>query len=231
MLPTPHRVWSPTGRARGTGNPAPMGATSRPPIGCCTTVPPTAEGRGAMAGLAQALLLACGLLTLGALASAHGLSTSYTAMRLMPEALDVTFSFDLTDLVEHFAIDKDANQAIAPDELEAAVQVLFGYLEASARIAVDGSPVMPVRRHSALRTDAGGRELLDLTLQHPLSHRPRNVSIEWSVRFFETFGQQHTNLVSLAWRDRIEHAVVSLASPGCRFVLGRLKRSGVTAGN
>ena len=44
-------LWSPTGRARGTDTPAPMGATSRPPIGGCTTMPPTAEGRGAMVGL------------------------------------------------------------------------------------------------------------------------------------------------------------------------------------
>ena len=44
-------TWSPTGIARGTRTSAPSGATSRPPIGCCTTVPPTAFGRGAMAGL------------------------------------------------------------------------------------------------------------------------------------------------------------------------------------
>ncbi|MBI2174877.1 MAG: anthranilate synthase component I family protein [Candidatus Omnitrophica bacterium] len=42
--------WSPTGRARGTSNNAPMGATSRPPAGISTTMPPTAGGRGAMAG-------------------------------------------------------------------------------------------------------------------------------------------------------------------------------------
>ncbi|MDP3723596.1 MAG: hypothetical protein Q8R91_08890 [Candidatus Omnitrophota bacterium] len=52
-----HLRWSPTSRARGTGNSAPMGATSRPPIGCCTTMPPTAEGRGAMAGLKDAAAL------------------------------------------------------------------------------------------------------------------------------------------------------------------------------
>ena len=43
-------MWSPTGRARGTGKPVPMGATSRPPIGFGTAMSPTAEGRGAMAG-------------------------------------------------------------------------------------------------------------------------------------------------------------------------------------
>jgi hypothetical protein len=181
------------------------------------------------AGLA--VLPVWGVLALGAFVHAHGLNTSYTVIRLMPETLDVTFSFDLTDLVEHFAIDANANQAIDPDELEAAASALFGYLEANARIAVNGSPVTLVRQGSALRTDAGGRELLDLTLRHPLSRRPRDVSIEWSVRFFETFGQKHTNLVSLAWGDRVEQAVLSLASPGRRFVLGRLKRSGVTAGN
>ncbi|MBI2093899.1 MAG: hypothetical protein HYT88_04170, partial [Candidatus Omnitrophica bacterium] len=43
-------LWSPTGIARGTCDDAPMGATSRPPAGLGTTMPPTAEGRGAMAG-------------------------------------------------------------------------------------------------------------------------------------------------------------------------------------
>src|SRR3989338_9132296 len=50
MLSDDCRVWSPTGIVRGTRTSAPSGATSRPPISCCTTVPPTAKGRGAMAG-------------------------------------------------------------------------------------------------------------------------------------------------------------------------------------
>src|SRR3989338_1874528 len=45
-----YQLWSPTSIARGTRTSAPNGATSRPPLSCCTTVPPTAKGRGAMAG-------------------------------------------------------------------------------------------------------------------------------------------------------------------------------------
>ncbi len=52
--------WSPTNRARGTRDFAPMGATSRPPTGYCTTMPPPVfafarKRRGATTGL---LLLA-----------------------------------------------------------------------------------------------------------------------------------------------------------------------------
>ncbi|MBI2093255.1 MAG: dNTP triphosphohydrolase [Candidatus Omnitrophica bacterium] len=46
-------VLSPTGQACGTCDDASSGATSRPPVGVSTTMPPTAEGRGAMAGLSS----------------------------------------------------------------------------------------------------------------------------------------------------------------------------------
>jgi hypothetical protein len=158
------------------------------------------------------------LLGAAASADAHGLSTSYTAITVTPARLDVICLVGLDEIVTHFpAGARSAGAGVRPD-LDAAIAGAFTFVREHLALALDGRAVALERGSYHTYPSA---TYVRLELSVPLERPPASLALTAAPAFFERFGSQHVNLVTVtSGSERVQQAALSADRPGASFAVG-----------
>ncbi len=162
-----------------------------------------------------------GMLVGAGICHAHGVETGYTYVTVAPGRLDVTVAFNLADLAVHRPMDRDQDQRLGSEELEAAGRDLSAFTAAHFTVAVNGAPIALEPQPVRLTADASGQEFFQVPFIARLSAPAHEVAVTADVGLFETFQQTYTNLVVLTGSDgQVQQAPLSLQQPTLSFALG-----------
>ena len=152
---------------------------------------------------------------------AHGVETGYTYVTVAPERLEVTVAFNLSDLAAHRPLDRDQDQRLSPEELDAGGRDLSAYAAAQFTVTVDGHPAALQPQPSRLIQDAAGQEFLHVPFAAPLARPPREVAVSAGLGLFDAFGSAYTNLIVLTGSDgQVQQGMLSLQERTHTFALG-----------
>lgn len=154
----------------------------------------------------------------GAAAFAHQMNTSYTAVTITAQQIEVMFTFDLTDLEQNFALDADGDGSTSREELLQAMPVMYDYLAGHFALALGYSPAELEQREGGFTQDEFGNIFINFIFTRALSETPKEIGL--SVDFFGKFGEKHNNLAKIVYGENIQQAVFTADQPRQRFIVG-----------
>jgi HupE / UreJ protein len=165
-------------------------------------------------GTCVLLALLCGARA----ASAHGLNTSYIDIAIEASRLSVTCLLSAEEIVTHFPVGVGAEGGRRPQDLDAAMQAAFAFLEEHLSLTLDGKKGALGRKgHQASPTGTFVR----LELGVPLKRAPADITIEADAAFFERFGAQHISLVKVTLAEGpLQQTAITSDRPRASFVVG-----------
>ena len=160
------------------------------------------------------LALLCGA---GA-ASAHGLNTSYIDIAIEASRLSVTCLLSADEIIMHFPVGVGAEGGGRPQDLDAAMQTAFAFLDEHLSLTLDGKKGA-LGRKGHRPSPTGTFVRLELGL--PVKRAPADITIEADAAFFERFGAQHINLVKVTLAEGpLQQTAITADRPRASFVVG-----------
>lgn len=160
--------------------------------------------------------LACVLLLVlmgGGGGSAHPLSHSLSRLEVEGRAVRVTLTLDLLELGD---VDRDGDQRVAYDELDAAIARVYARIRDHFQVRGDTTPGEATLERYAIVDDGHiGRFEMRLSFATP----PTLVDVTSTLDRVTT--PEHRHLTSLAREDGVDEAILDRSRPTVRFEPGR----------
>jgi len=158
------------------------------------------------------------LLSLHAPLVAHQMNTSYTTITVTANKIEVTFTFDLTDLERKFALDTNGDGAVDREEINRGMPGMYGYLSNHFAMALGYTPVPLEPQAGGFTPDEFGNVFINFIFASPLHEVPAEIG--FSLDIFEKFGARHNNLAKIVFGDNVQQAIFTIDQPRARFVIG-----------
>ncbi|MDO8542714.1 MAG: HupE/UreJ family protein [Opitutaceae bacterium] len=161
------------------------------------------------------------------IASAHTPDTSYSKVKIAAEEVTFTFTYDLATVGRMTPLDRNGDQQLTRDELEAATPAIGAYLrqnifvELNEREAAFGAlapPTWAAADHEAIRAAEFSQRLVTFTFRNPVLHAPDSVALTFG--FFERLGERHTVLGSFVWNGQENPVIFTRFEPDYLFDTG-----------
>jgi len=149
---------------------------------------------------------------------AHQTNTSYTSITVTPNKLEVTFTFDLTDLNKAFALDIDQDGTVNREELLAAMPRMYEYFEKRFALAIGYTPTALEQQEGGFTQDDFGNLFINFVFTKALDQAPGEIGL--SIDFFETFGKDHKVLAKIVYGDKLDQAIFTPDEMRRRFIVG-----------
>ncbi len=172
-----------------------------------------------------ALLLAFALASIAA--QAHPLDTSLTGIRIDPDQLVITFSFNLRELQDVFQLDANGDRVITRDEVTQKAPAVRKFIEENVALVLSYTPAglgqavpfaLP-KDWDDLPERMWPYQQVQFVFERTIKEVPPTISLR--VDFCPRFGSKHTNLVVIAQGKARFEDVLSARKPGLRYETGR----------
>lgn len=167
-------------------------------------------------GLVLALTVLLGLFEIGP-AFGHQQGTTYLDLAVSDSQIDTVLRFHVSDLIEHFHLDIDADGKLSPNEIRAGEPAVRAYIVEHVRLAGDMGEVLLT--HSLTGADKGPTDsLVSLRFSSPLRAPLGHLQVEAEVS--DLFGDEHVILAKVASGPIVQQAVLVQDEPRYTFQLG-----------
>ncbi len=149
---------------------------------------------------------------------AHQTNTSYTAITVTTDKLEVMFTFDITDLNKAFVLDVNQDGTVAREELLAAMPRMYEYFGGHCALAIGYTPVNLEQQEGGFTQDDFGNLFINFVFTKALDQAPGEIG--FSVDFFDKFGKDHKVLAKIVYGDKLDQAVFTHDEMRRRFIVG-----------
>ena len=142
-----------------------------------------------MRRMSWSMLFLLRLLWAPATGQAHGSNASFTDITIMPSRIQVVHLVATEDLDAHFSRGGDRGEGTVPPAVEA-----LAFLRDHLTLTVDGEAAQADDSSSRPRSSGAYSRF---ELHYRLEHLPATIGFDADPAYFDRFGPQHTNFVTL----------------------------------
>lgn len=163
----------------------------------------------------------CGIILLQASISnlfAHQTNTSYVALTVKENQIEVMLTFDLTDLNKAFDLDADQDGSVNREELLGAMPKMYEYFAPRFTLALGYTPAALEQQEGGFTQDDFGNLFINFLFIKKIAAVPGELG--FSVDYVEKFGEDHKVLAKIVYRDKLDQAVFTRGETRQRFIVG-----------
>ncbi len=149
---------------------------------------------------------------------AHQTNTSYVALTVKENQIEVLLTFDLTDLNKAFRLDRNQDGTVDREELLEAMPAMYEYFAPRFTMTIGYTPVEVEQQEGGFTQDDFGNLFINFLFIKKIAAVPGELG--FSIDYFEKFGEDHKVLAKIVYGEKLDQAVFTREETRQRFIVG-----------